>query len=254
MELKPKNYFQLTQYTAGQRKNMRCTQYLLALLLAIGSSNAFSLTLSEAPRAYSATYESHYQGRDVKGTRSLIKKDDHWVIRTKLKKYVVSVVEEAHVAIEDKELTPLKYEYRRSVMGVKKRQRLTYDHEAQVVHYKDGDNKGDYPLLPESFDKASQQFLIEEMLKQGVTEFSANNAARNRNKIAHYRVLGEEILELPIGVTQTIKVEIVPEKRNKRHTVMWFDPNRHYLLVQLDQTDKNGKTYSMKLSDVTFLD
>lgn len=233
---------------------MRLTQCLVAALLALGLSNAFSLTMTERVKPYSATYETDYQGNNIKGTRSLIKKGDNWLVRTKLKKFFVSIVEESWVNFDNGVFTPLSYEYKRSIMGVKKRQSLQYDHEQQLVHFSDGGDKGEYPLLPHTFDKATQQFLIEEMLRQGKTTFSANNASRNRNKPAEYRVLGEEMLELPVGVTRTIKVDIVPDTNNKRYTVMWFDPDRHYLLVRLDQTDKKGKTYSMKLSDVTFLE
>lgn len=213
------------------------------------------VTLSFEPMQYSATYESEYQGRKVKGKRSLIKEDNGWLLKTSLTKMVVSVTEETLVTIDENlSLIPQYYEYHRSVFGVKKRQKLEYDYQNSLVHFKDGDDSGSYPLLPHTVDKASQQFLIEEHLRRGSTQFASNTAARNRNKAQEYRVLGEEYIELPIGVTKAIKVEIVPDKTNSRYTVMWFDAERNYILVQLNQTDKNGKTYTMKLSDVKFLD
>jgi len=213
------------------------------------------LTVSFTPKQYSAEYQSEYQGRKVKGTRSLIKSGKDWVLQTKLKKLMISITEEAEVAFEGNTIKPKRYEYRRSIFGNVKRQSLDYDYDKLTVQYNDGDDEsGNYALLPQSFDKSSQQFLIEEHLRRGSTEFTSNHAARNRSKIQSYRVLGEEYIELPIGVTKAIKVEIVPDPRNKRHTVMWFDPERHYLLVQLKQTDKKGKSYTMRLSDVKFLD
>ncbi|WP_296045806.1 DUF3108 domain-containing protein [uncultured Alteromonas sp.] len=78
-----------------------------------------------------------------------------------------------------------------------------------------------------------------------------------RGQQRHYgmRVIGKELVDLPYGKIEAIKVEIVRESKS-RHTLAWFAPDLNYQLVRLQQFkdgDEQGdlrlKAFSIKRSD-----
>lgn len=65
-----------------------------------------------------------------------------------------------------------------------------------------------------------------------------------------FRVLGEEAVTTMVGTVDAIKVERVRDPtQSKRITVLWFAKDWDYLLVRLQQVEKDGKEYQIILEE-----
>ncbi len=61
-----------------------------------------------------------------------------------------------------------------------------------------------------------------------------------------FRVLGEERVDTVVGSVDAIKVERVRDPtQSKRITILWFAKDWDYLLVRLQQVEKDGKEYQI---------
>jgi hypothetical protein len=65
-------------------------------------------------------------------------------------------------------------------------------------------------------------------------------------------VLGTEKVATQAGQVDAVKVERVRDPtQNQRTTVLWFAKDWNYLLVRLQQVEKDGKEYNIMLKDGT---
>ena len=65
----------------------------------------------------------------------------------------------------------------------------------------------------------------------------------------HFKVVGTETLETPIGQLTTVKVARVREN-NARETIFWLSPEHDFLLVQLRQSEPDGSGFELYLQDL----
>ena len=85
-------------------------------------------------------------------------------------------------------------------------------------------------------------------LQQGKTQFTYPVFDRNKIKNFSFQMVGFEVLKTQVGTLQTVKIEQIEKKKNKKKTYIWFAKDYDYLLVRLQQTQKDGQTYQIDLT------
>lgn len=85
-------------------------------------------------------------------------------------------------------------------------------------------------------------------LQQGKTQFTYPVFDRNKIKNFSFQMVGFEMLNTPVGSLRTVKIEQIEKKKNKKKTYIWFAKDYDYLLVRLQQTQKDGQTYQIDLT------
>ena len=85
-------------------------------------------------------------------------------------------------------------------------------------------------------------------LQQGKTQFTYPVFDRNKIKNFSFQMVGFEVLNTQVGSLRTVKIEQIEKKKNKKKTYIWFAKDYDYLLVRLQQTQKDGQTYQIDLT------
>ncbi len=226
---------------------------LLSLIMWVQYSVAFEL--SDTPAPFKAKYIAQYDGKTLKGTRSLELKNNTLTLTTTVKNMLVNITEKSVLNIDETfDIKPESYLYKRRILGIKKTESRRFDWQEQSVLFDKNGDKGTYSIPVDVVDKAAQQIVISDLLKQGKTTFSLNVADRDKLKKNTYTVATSEQLALSTGTVNAIKVVKTKNKsQDKRHTVMWFLPEQNFQLARLDQTEKNGKVFSLILKSLKTL-
>lgn len=212
----------------------------------------FSGLLSAQPlQPFNASYTADWQQLPFTGTaeRHLQQQaDGSWELAFKASMLVAGVSESSRFVVNNNQLQPLRYTYNRSGLGKEKktRQEFNWDRLQVTGHDKDGD----YQLKLESgiLDKSSYQLALQADVAAGTERLSYRVLDGDDLDIYDFRILGEELIETPLGSLNTVKVERVRDPgQNMRKTTLWFAKDWSYLLVQLNQIERDGKEYTIML-------
>ena len=151
---------------------------------------------------------------------------------------------------QDNQLQPLEYRYTREGTGSDKSLLLRFDRAANQIHKTIGD-----PInWQDEWDNQLYRFDLQSKIKANATDI--------RYKIINYRgqlreygfeIVGEEVLDLPYGKLNTVKVKTIRANK-KRETWSWFAPDLNYQLVRLKQFKKGKEQGDIQLSEYRLLD
>lgn len=150
--------------------------------------------------------------------------------------------------IHNDKVSPLKYTLERSGTGPDKEYKISFDHQNKAVY----SNKSKYALefaWQDNFqDVLSYQIQLRDGLTKGETEFSFPIVDKNGNSRDYaFEVIGEEMITLPIGNVDTIKVKRVYDN-DKRQAVAWFAPEMDYMMVKMYKGKDNMEQFQVELA------
>ena len=239
------------------RFGLLSTQYFLFLLIEC----AFVLTLfvslthstavnSSEVAVYSASYTAKYNDIDIKANYSLEHLGNNlFVEKSEAKSLFGKITEEAEFLLNDtNKIVPQKYLYRRSLLGVsRKEDQIFHWGNNKVTYTKNGDSRL-VPLPMSSLDMVTHKVQLRRDLKAGKKVFSYLVMSRGRVKAYDYEVIKSEILMTALGPLNTTKVRRVVSKDKKRETVIWMATDWDYLIVKLVHSEK-GESHQLDISN-----
>ena len=85
----------------------------------------------------------------------------------------------------------------------------------------------------------------------GKTQFTYPVFDRKKIKDFKFQLVGFESLKTKVGTLRTVKVKQLESNKKKNDTFIWFAQDYDYLLVRLQQEQKDGQTYQI---DLTYAD
>ncbi len=85
-------------------------------------------------------------------------------------------------------------------------------------------------------------------LEQGKTQFTYPVFDRNKVKDFKFQLIGFESLKTKVGTLRTVKIQQIETKKSKKQTYIWFAKDYNYLLVRLEQKQRDGQTYQIDLT------
>ncbi|MFT4938726.1 MAG: hypothetical protein ACI88A_001755 [Paraglaciecola sp.] len=144
-------------------------------------------------------------------------------------------------------IIPYKYEYKRTGTGPNKAITVLFDSNKKQIKVND-----EAPISwQQQLDNQLYRLDIQYKLAQGATEFSYD-VINNRGELKQYdlKVLGKEQLDLPYGVLEGIKVNII-RTNSTRQTYAWFSPQLNYQLVRLQQFKDGDEQGEIQLKEYT---
>ncbi|MCV6627352.1 MAG: DUF3108 domain-containing protein [Cellvibrionaceae bacterium] len=144
-------------------------------------------------------------------------------------------------------LQPKRYEYHREGLGRSRDAVLDFDWGNMRVTNNVQAKPWSMAIPPLALDKLSYQLQLRSDLLNGKQNLEYDIADGGRLKTYSFEMVGEEILDTRLGKLATIKVKKVRKKGKKRTTYIWMAKNWDYLLVKLQQTEQDGKTYAIHL-------
>lgn len=222
---------------------------LFTLALLCGQAHAFDI------KPFVASYTADWKQLPVSGSaeRRLEKGDaDQWHLIFKASMLVAGLTEESRFTYKDETMLPVRYNYERSGLGSGKKVEQTFDWSAKQLS---GDNNGKavkQTLNKGLLDKSTYQLALQRDVANGLKSMSYQVFDADEVETYDFRVLGEEMVETKVGQIDAIKVERVRDPtQTSRRTTLWFAKDWDYLLVALNQVEKDGKEYQIMLKDGT---
>jgi len=151
-------------------------------------------------------------------------------------------------------IEPLHYQYERT--GGKKDKYLSMDFDwgKQLVAIDDKKHPWQLKLQPETLDKLVYQIALMQDLKADKTSLDYTIADGGKLKTYNIGIIGEEVIETPLGKIKTIKFTRIKNIDKKRKTTLWCAPALNYLPVQIEHVEKHGTTYTAVLRRLKGLD
>ncbi|MBT0586378.1 DUF3108 domain-containing protein [Alteromonas sp. SM 2104] len=228
--------------------------FLIVGHASIGASNAIA-EVGDSPATepltpFVAEYSAYRFGGEV-GQASLTlepltTKQYSLTYSSKVSKFFLSDKRFEHsiFLLEDGQLVPSQYYYKRSGTGPDKALEVNFDHDKQQIKI------DDQPPLPWNGQFDNQLFRIDvpRQLARGKTEMTYD-FVNYRGEMREYniQVVGTEQLELPYGMLDSIKIKI-NRGSSSRETFAWFSPSLDYVLVRLQQFKDGDEQGDIKLS------
>ncbi|AYC32155.1 DUF3108 domain-containing protein [Pseudomonas cavernae] len=226
---------------------------LRALLLALAALALPVQALELKP--FSASYTADWKQVPVGGSavRSLkAEADGRWLLDFEASMLVASLSEQSTFRVEKDTFLPLTYRFNRGGLGKAKQVELDFDWNEKQILGSDRGNQVRLPLNRGLQDKSTYQVVLQHDVAAGKQSMSYQVVDGDEVETYDFRVLGEEVVETKAGLIDAIKVERVRDPtQSNRKTVLWFAKDWDYLLVRLQQVEKDGKEYQIMLQDGT---
>lgn len=212
------------------------------------------------PSLFRAIYKADYKGLPIsaKGIRELRRTEDgHYELSSKATSMFASITETSEFKISGDRFVPLEYQYHRSGIGRKRDAILNFDWDNNTV-LNNVQNKPwtmDVPIG--AMDKLLYQFKLREDLlsayenQEPWPELSYVIADGGRLKNYEFEVIGEELIDTPVGQLNTIKATRVRDSRNRQST-FWLAPDYDFLLVKFQQLEADGDGFELILREAEF--
>jgi hypothetical protein len=99
-------------------------------------------------------------------------------------------------------------------------------------------------------DKLSYQLQLRLDLLAGKTDMTYAVADGGKLKEYRFKVTGEEQIDTPYGRYNAVRVMRDRGEDADRETLIWLAPELDYLIVRLEQTESDGKTYALLLKNL----
>jgi hypothetical protein len=228
---------------------IRKFHYLLIAVATLLATLSPTLFASQLPKPFSATYKAKFNGVDVTATRSLAINDQQQIFHFKADSWLARIEEESQFEWgEHGFLIPQRYRYDRTGLGKDRHALLTFDWDKRKVINQVQDSKWKMKLPKVALDKLSYQMQLRKDLINNAPLGPYKIADGGRLKTYEFEVLGNEILDTPLGKLETVQIKRI-RKDQKRTTNIWLAKHWDYLIVKIQQREKDGKSYEFNISD-----
>ncbi|MBV0933687.1 DUF3108 domain-containing protein [Marinobacterium weihaiense] len=231
---------------------MRLTLATLLTGCLIGSLPAYADT---APLpAFKATYTTAFDmGISLNGeaVRQLSPTENgQWRFSSEAEAMMAGISEVTRFSYQPSAIQPLSYRYHRKVLGKSRKASLDFDWNQQSVTttVKDKPWTMEIPLATQ--DKLSYQLQMRLDLLAGKRDMTYAVADGGKLKQYRFTVTGEEEVETPYGRFNAVRVMRDRGEDADRETLIWLAPELDYLIVRLEQTETDGKTYALLLKNL----
>lgn len=222
-----------------------------ALLFVLAALSLPASLMAADLQPFSASYTADWKQLPMSGTasRSLkLQEDGTWKLDFSASMLIAGLNETSWLTLHNGDVQPLKYRYARSGMGKAKKIKQDFDWSSQLVTGSDRGNPIKLTLIQGVQDKSSYQLALQRDIAAGKTSMSYQVVDGDELDTYDFRVLGEERVETVVGTVDAIKVERVRDPtQSKRKTTLWFAKDWDFLLVRLQQVEKDGKEYQIIL-------
>ena len=223
---------------------------LLGASLAQASDEQEDVTLQPMKLSYNASLD---KGISLNGDarRILEQRDDGtWHFRTDVDSFVADIDESLIFRWEDNQVVPLRYRYKLSGLFIRDREEaIDFDWENNVVSGHHEGDKFSMKLEKGAMDPMGYQLQLSQDIKAGKREMEYRVIDKGDFDTDKFAVVDEETVRINGDDIRTLKAEKVRDSDSKRESLMWFAPERDYLLIRFLQVEPDGSEYELTISE-----
>jgi len=159
---------------------------------------------------------------------------------------MINISESSTFNLHENRIISQNYHYERTGMGKKGNRDIRQSFTANQINIKKGDKSLTLTNKDNILDKSSYKIALQQDLAAGKTEFNYQILDVDDIETYSFKVIKQEEITTKLGKFEAIRVERVRSNSN-RQTVIWFAPKWDFLLIKLEQTEKDGKSYAISL-------
>lgn len=228
---------------------------LLTGALLLGAPHAHAdkqedITLRPMKLSYNASLD---KGISLDGdARRILEQRDNgtWHFRTDVDSFVADIDESLIFRWEDNQVVPLRYRYKLSGLFIRDREEaIDFDWDNNVVSGHHEGDKFSMKLEKGAMDPMGYQLQLSQDIKAGKREMEYRVIDKGDYDTDKFAVVDEETVRINGDDIRTLKAEKVRDSDSKRESLMWFAPERDYLLIRFLQVEPDGSEYELTISD-----
>lgn len=233
--------------------------FRFAALLPFGLALVLPVRAAEPPvRPFHAEYATLRNGEEVgRTTLDLVDDGDgRWRLTSETRGTSglarlagIHVVETSRFRWRDGRPEALDYDYRQEGAFRQRTRRATFDWRAGEARVSEGGEDFRYPVAAGTIDRQSVTLGLASDLLRGAQAFEYRVAVKDHVETMRYARGALETVRVPAGSyeAQLMRREGEPGSDRKRVSRSWFAASLGWLPVQIEQTEKNGDTVTLKL-------
>ncbi|MGK0474662.1 MAG: hypothetical protein ACJAYV_000307 [Oleispira sp.] len=233
---------------------MAFTRCVLLLLLILSSLTQLALADTDQPYPeftadYNATWTGGWFPINVDAQRSLRYQEDGSAVLTFEADSAIAGLEETSTfRFLDNTIQPLQYRYLRTGLFKEPDRNQLFSWQQKNIINGDDQTIFEGHWHDQVQDNLSYNLQASIDLKQGKTQFTYPVFDRKKIKEFKFQMVGFETLNTQVGNIRTVKVEQIEKKKDKKKTYIWFAKDYEFLLVRLQQKQKDGQMYQIDLT------
>lgn len=154
--------------------------------------------------------------------------------------YKLHILEESRWHLQDQQLQPLDYSYKRIKKKKERYKKTIFDWKNSQANFVGDGKKSSFDLEPGMTDKLLYQINIMRDLTMGHHPTTYTVVDGMKIKTYHFEYLGEERIDTPIGRLDTIKLAR-QKPGEKENTILWCANELNYLPIKVESTDDDGQ-------------
>lgn len=234
------------QWSTTQSVNLTIAVFALVTTL---SSPSFAQNLT----TFSSEYSASANGIKAKAFRKLQRLEDGSYLfeNTLTAEFagatLATLVETSKFQMSGENIAPTHYQY--SLAGISDDSKaITFDWPALLAASSEADKSWYVGLQPNTQDPLSYQLVLPQLLaSQAGSLIEIPIIDAGEIEIERFQVIGEEVIDSPIGKLDCVIVEQVRQSDDRRTTTIWFAKDQSYLLAKLEQTTASGLSIRLVL-------
>jgi hypothetical protein len=223
--------------------------FMLLLLASLFSLTAISADLLPHKATYTAKIK---KGVSMKGeaVRELTQLENgQWLYRFDVDSFAADIKESTTFSWQNNQITPHDYSYKLSPFLASNRKRnVSFNWQQKTVRSTYKNKKWTLDAIPiNSQDRLSYQLQMLVDVKSGRQDMIYPVVHKGKIKDSHFKTLREEPLETALGTFDSILVTKVRAETKKRKTLLWFAKDHSFLLLKMNQIEKDGDEYEINI-------
>lgn len=223
---------------------------LTGLFIGLCSMKAAAVELLPFQASYVADWKQLAFNGSAERSLQKGKNTGEWLLSFEASMLVAGMRESSLLRVENNQIQPLAYNYQRTGLGKAKKIEQTFNWQTLQMQGSEKNKSFTLPLLPGMQDKSSYQLALQRDVASGLKTLHYTVLDGDDVDVYDFRVLGTEVVDTEVGQLNTVKVERVREpSKSQRKTTLWFASDWNYLLVKLNQIEKDGKEYTILLEE-----
>ena len=208
----------------------RCFGWQLAAALSvimafISRSSALAGALKIRP--FEAVYETSALGMTLDLTRTLVREDDVYLLKSSGKNFLIKMDESAEFRINESGIEGIRFDSKVRTLKTNKRS-VEFDTKKGVIKSLKRGKWTEHPLTPGILDQFSQQQQLRLTLMRSSEppsnlQFRVVDGAKISDK--SWRRLPNETLKTPLGEIDTVRYQAQHKNPKKRASEIWLAPS-----------------------------
>jgi len=189
------------------------------------------------------------KGEAVRELKQL--KNGQWLYRFDVDSIAADIKESTTFSWQDNQITPQNYKYELSpFLASKRKRKVTFNWQQKTVRSSYKDKKWTLDAIPiNSQDRLSYQLQMLVDVKSGKRNMVYPIVHKGKIKDGHFQTLREEPLKTALGTLNSVLVEKVRATTKKRKTLLWFAKDHPFLLLKMNQVEKDGDEYEINIKE-----